>query len=90
MAVGKEKFRDDLKQVMEVLKSFQESQVKDFNTIPHILVAWLKICEAIGKDFLPYMGIVMPPLFEFAQLEPDKTVPSDELDDSIHKVKLRG
>ncbi|XP_047262108.1 importin-5-like, partial [Capsicum annuum] len=35
------------------------------------------------------MSIIMPPTVEFSQLEPDKTVPSDELDDSIHKVKLR-
>ncbi|KAM3217882.1 hypothetical protein P3L10_022411 [Capsicum annuum] len=89
MAVGKEKFKDDIKQVMDLLKLFQESQVKDFDTIPHILVAWIKICKVIGKDFLPYMSIIMPPTVEFSQLEPDKTVPSDELDDSIHKVKLR-
>ncbi|KAM3327543.1 importin-5-like [Capsicum galapagoense] len=89
MAVGKEKFRDDIKQVMDLLKLFQESQVKDFDTIPHILVAWIKICKVIGKDLVPYMSIIMPPTVEFSQLEPDKTVPSDELDDSIHKVKLR-
>ncbi|PHT97046.1 hypothetical protein BC332_34029 [Capsicum chinense] len=51
--------------------------------------AWIKICKVIGKDLLPYMSIIMPPTVEFSQLEPDKTVPSDELDDSIHKVKLR-
>ncbi|CAN4087801.1 unnamed protein product [Withania somnifera] len=88
-SVGKEKFGDDLKQVMEVLKSFQESQLKKLDSIPHVLVAWLRICEGIGKDFLPYMSIVMPPTFEFSQLEPDKTVSSDELNDSIHKVKFR-
>ncbi|PHU13915.1 hypothetical protein BC332_15120 [Capsicum chinense] len=30
---------------------------------------------------LPYMSIIMPPTVEFSQLEPNKTVPLDELDD---------
>ncbi|KAM3338943.1 TATA-binding protein-associated factor BTAF1 isoform X1 [Capsicum galapagoense] len=33
------------------------------------------------QDVLPYMSIIMPPMVEFSQLEPNKTAPSDELDD---------
>ncbi|XP_075093546.1 uncharacterized protein LOC107804339 isoform X6 [Nicotiana tabacum] len=88
LAVGKEKFRDDLEQVMEVLKSFQKSQVREADTIVYILQASNRICQCIGKDFLPYMSTVMPSLVECAQFEPDKTVSTDKLYDSIHKVKF--
>nr|XP_016458312.1 PREDICTED: importin-5-like isoform X1 [Nicotiana tabacum] len=88
MAVGKEKFRNDFKQVMEVLKSLQESQAKEFDTIVRSVQAYGRICQCMGKDFLPYMSTIIPPLVECAQLEPDKTVSSDKLDDSIHKVKF--
>ncbi|XP_009594485.1 uncharacterized protein [Nicotiana tomentosiformis] len=88
LAVGKEKFRDDLEQVMEVLKSFQKSQVRESDTIVYILQACNRICQCIGKDFLPHMSTVMPSLVECAQFEPDKTVSTDKLYDSIHKVKF--
>ncbi|KAH0727959.1 hypothetical protein KY285_003650 [Solanum tuberosum] len=74
LAVGKEKFRDDLEKVMEVLKSLQES-----DTNIHILKACHSICKCIGKEFLPYMSTVMPPLVEYAQLEIDK-----DLDDECY------
>ncbi|KAH0784053.1 hypothetical protein KY290_003651 [Solanum tuberosum] len=82
LAVGKEKFRVDLEKVMEVLKSLQES-----DTNIHILKACHSICKCIGKEFLPYMSTVMPPLIEYAQLEIDKDL-DDECYDSIHEVKL--
>ncbi|MCD7465044.1 hypothetical protein HAX54_000437 [Datura stramonium] len=81
MVVGKEKFRDDLKQVMEVLKSIQESQVKEFGTVVFCLEACCRICMCMGKEFLPYISTVMPPLTECAQLEPNRIVFSDELED---------
>nr|XP_016444048.1 PREDICTED: importin-5-like isoform X4 [Nicotiana tabacum] len=88
-SVGKEKFKDDLKQVMEVLNySLQEPQVKEFD-IACNLQSCFRICYCMGKDFLPYMSTLMPPLVECAQLEPDKTVSSDNLYDSVHKVKFR-
>ncbi|XP_070018691.1 uncharacterized protein LOC107811630 isoform X1 [Nicotiana tabacum] len=82
LAAGKEKFRDDLKQVMEVLKySLQESHVTEYTNILRCLKASYGICVCIGKEFLPYMSIVMPYAVECAQLEPDKTVSSDKLYD---------
>ncbi|XP_016499566.1 uncharacterized protein LOC107818124 isoform X3 [Nicotiana tabacum] len=91
LAAGKEKFRDDLKQVMEVLKySLQESHVTEYKNILRCLKASSRICVCIGKEFLPYMSIVMPYAVECAQLEPDKTVSSDKLYDSMHKVMFGG
>ncbi|KAH1094361.1 hypothetical protein GYH30_039876 [Glycine max] len=87
MAVGKEKFRDDAKQVMDVLMSLQQSQLDvDDPTASYML-------QCLGQDFLPYMGFVMPPLLQSAQLKPNVTIITsadsdtefDEDDDS-HEV----
>ncbi|KAM7523124.1 hypothetical protein LguiA_013026 [Lonicera macranthoides] len=87
MAVGKEKFRDDAKQVMEVLMSLQGSQMEnDDPTTSYMLQAWARLCKCLGQDFLPYMSVVMPPLLQSAQLKPDVIITSadsdNELDDS--------
>ncbi|XP_073221997.1 uncharacterized protein [Cicer arietinum] len=96
MAVGKEKFKDDAKQVMDVLMSLQQSQLDaDDPTASYMLQAWARLCKCLGQDFLPYMGFVMPPLLQSAQLKPDVTITSadsdaefDEDDDSIETITL--
>eukprot|EP00256_Glycine_max_P068074 XP_025982669.1 importin-5-like [Glycine max] len=81
MAVGKEKFRDNAKQVMDVLMSLQQSQLDaDDPTASYILQAWARLCKCLGQDFLPYMGFVMPPLLQSAQLKPDVTITSTDSD----------
>ncbi|KAH0454990.1 hypothetical protein IEQ34_016914 [Dendrobium chrysotoxum] len=86
MVVGKDKFRDDAKQVMEVLMSLQGSQIETDDPIAnYMLQAWTRLCQCLGQDFLPYMNIVMPPLLQSAQLEPDVTITSADseyMDDS--------
>ncbi|CAO2822092.1 unnamed protein product [Amaranthus hypochondriacus] len=97
MAVGKEKFKDDAKQVMEVLMQLQGSQMEnDDPTTSYMLQAWARLCKCLGQDFLPYMSVVMPPLLHSAQLKPDVTITSadsdidiDESDDeSIETITL--
>ncbi|KAK9289466.1 hypothetical protein L1049_007621 [Liquidambar formosana] len=84
MAVGKEKFRDDAKQVMEVLMSLQRSQMEaDDPTTSYMLQAWARLCKCLGQDFLPYMNVVMPPLLQSAQLKPDVTITSADSDADI-------
>ncbi|XP_075499694.1 uncharacterized protein LOC142538217 [Primulina tabacum] len=84
MAVGKEKFRDDAKQVMEVLLSLQGSQMEtDDPTTSYMLQAWARLCKCLGQDFLPYMSVVMPPLLQSAQLKPDVTITSADSDDEV-------
>ncbi|OMP07451.1 phosphoinositide 3-kinase regulatory subunit 4 [Corchorus olitorius] len=84
MAVGKDKFRDDAKQVMEVLMSLQGSQMEsDDPTTSYMLQAWARLCKCLGQDFLPYMGVVMPPLLQSAQLKPDVTITSADSDADI-------
>ncbi|KAL2557151.1 ARM repeat superfamily protein [Forsythia ovata] len=97
MAVGKEKFKEDAKQVMEVLMSLQGSHLEtDDPTTSYMLQAWARLCKCLGQDFLPYMSVVMPPLLQSAQLKPDVIITSadseneiDESDDeSIETITL--
>ncbi|KAL6519655.1 hypothetical protein OROHE_017345 [Orobanche hederae] len=84
MAVGKEKFKEEAKQVMEVLMSLQGSQMEtDDPTTSYMLQAWARLCKCLGQDFLPYMSVVMPPLLQSAQLKPDVIVTSTDSDDEI-------
>ncbi|CAM8887011.1 unnamed protein product [Rhodiola kirilowii] len=84
MAVGKEKFRDDAKQVMEILMSLQGSQMEaDDPTTSYMLQAWARLCKCLGQDFLPYMSVVMPPLLQSAQLKPDLIISSADSDADI-------
>ncbi|PIA53962.1 hypothetical protein AQUCO_00900498v1 [Aquilegia coerulea] len=84
MAVGKDKFRDDAKQVMEVLMTLQGSQMEtDDPTTSYMLQAWARLCKCLGQDFLPYMSVVMPPLLQSAQLKPDVTITSADSDADI-------
>ncbi|KAM5546436.1 hypothetical protein ABKV19_002471 [Rosa sericea] len=97
MAVGKEKFRDDAKKVMEVLMSFQGSQMElDDPTASCMLQICADLCKCLGQEFLPYMGAVMPPLLQFVQIKPVEIVTSandnsdmDESDDeSMETITL--
>ncbi|EPS59891.1 hypothetical protein M569_14914, partial [Genlisea aurea] len=84
MAVGKNKFKEDAKQVMDVLMSLQGSQMEtDDPTISYMLQAWARLCKCLGQDFLPYMNVVMPPLLQSAQLKPDFTITSADSDGEI-------
>nr|CAB3493578.1 unnamed protein product [Digitaria exilis] len=77
MAVGKQKFKDDAKHVMEVLMTLQGSQMEADDPITsYMLQAWARLCKCLGQDFLPYMSVVMPPLLQSAQLKPDVSVTS--------------
>nr|CAD1840413.1 unnamed protein product [Ananas comosus var. bracteatus] len=91
MAVGKDKFRDDAKQVMEVLMTLQGSQLETDDPITsYMLQAWARLCKCLGQDFLPYMSVVMPPLLQSAQLKPDVTITSAESDDDIEESDDEG
>ncbi|XP_062212132.1 uncharacterized protein LOC133913097 [Phragmites australis] len=83
MAVGKQKFKDDAKQVMEVLMTLQGSQMEADDPITsYMLQAWARLCKCLGQDFLPYMSVVMPPLLQSAQLKPDVSVTSAGTDEN--------
>ncbi|CAO2829312.1 unnamed protein product [Amaranthus hypochondriacus] len=86
MAVGKDKFQDDAKLVIEVLISLQGSLMESDDLTSYILQAWARLCSCLGaQDFLPYMSVVMPPLLRSAQLKPDMNLTSAESYNSIEQ-----
>ncbi|CAI7842805.1 unnamed protein product [Closterium sp. NIES-53] len=84
MAVGKDKFRADAKEVMQVLVSLQSAPMDDDDlTMSYMLQAWARLCKCLGAEFLPFMHVVMPPLLHSASLKPDVTI-SDIDDDTAN------
>lgn len=90
VAVGKEKFGPDAKDIMqhmistqgnffimncEYLIIFPVGQLEsDDPQISFLLQSWARICRCLGQDFVPYVQYVMPPLLKSARISPDVTV----------------
>ena len=36
-----------------------------------MLQAGARLCKCLGEEFVPYLGVVMPPLLTTAELKPD-------------------
>jgi len=81
LAVGKEKFMNDAKNVMNILISTQSGELEpDDPQIAYMLSSWARIGAVLGEDFIPYLPVVMPPLLRSAKIRPDLVVigPDDE------------
>jgi len=75
MAVGKERFATDAKEVMDMLMQLQAGGFEnDDETTSYMQQAWTRLCKCLGADFIPYLQVVMPPLLKSAQLKPDVQV----------------
>eukprot|EP00958_Prasinococcus_capsulatus_P007362 scaffold689_cov375-Prasinococcus_capsulatus_cf.AAC.24 len=83
MAVGKEKFAADAKEVMDVLLAIQSQLTEIDDPIAgYMLQAWARLCKTLGDEFLPYLNVVMPPLLKTAAIKPDiKVYNKDDVDD---------
>eukprot|EP01116_Phalansterium_solitarium_P017028 TRINITY_DN409_c0_g1_i1.p1 TRINITY_DN409_c0_g1~~TRINITY_DN409_c0_g1_i1.p1 ORF type:complete len:1122 (-),score=363.84 TRINITY_DN409_c0_g1_i1:247-3201(-) len=75
VAVGKERFAADAKDVMEIMiRTQQGEQDPDDPQTSYIQQACARICKCLQKDFAPYMPHVMPALIAGAKIKPDITV----------------
>ncbi|KAL9651599.1 hypothetical protein ABK040_001544 [Willaertia magna] len=75
VAVGKEKFGSDARQIMEVLIQTQQQHLEtDDPQIQHLHQGYTRIAKCLGEDFLPYLNFTVPPLLKSAALEPDVKV----------------
>ena len=75
MAVGKERFAADAKEVMDMLMRLQAGGFEDDDaTTSYMQQAWTRLCKCLGQDFIPYLAVVMPHLLKSAQLKPDVQV----------------
>lgn len=74
LAVGAEKFLPDASEVMDLLLKTQtetEELEADDPQISYMISAWARMCKIIGKDFVQYLGLVMPPVLKAAQIKPE-------------------
>jgi HEAT repeat protein len=73
VAVGKEKFGPDAKEVMELLIQTQQGVELDADDpqVSFMLQACARICKCLGEHFQPYLPFVIPPLLTSAQLDPE-------------------
>ncbi len=75
VAVGKDKFLPDAREIMEELHRTQAHQLEaDDPQISFMLQAWARICKCLGRDFVPYLAVVMPPVLASAKLSPDVVI----------------
>ena len=82
VAVGKERFGPDAKEVMEILITTQTSALDpDDPQVSFLLQACARICKCLGADFKPYLPFVIPPLLDSAQIDPELHVTDADEDD---------
>ena len=82
VAVGKERFGGDAKEVMELLIATQTGTLEpDDPQVSFLLQACARVCKCLGPDFTPYLPFVIPPLLESAQIDPELHVTDADDDD---------
>ncbi|KAJ3373733.1 hypothetical protein HDU84_000973, partial [Entophlyctis sp. JEL0112] len=75
LAVEKEVFSQHVQQFLQILQRIQQEPKDDDDPVSsYLLVAWARVCKIIGVDFVPYLGIVIPPLIASAAVKPDMAV----------------
>lgn len=75
VAVGKEKFGNDARQIMEVLINTQQQTLEsDDPVVQHLNQAYTRIAKCMGEDFVPYLDFAIPTLLKSAAIEPDVTI----------------
>ena len=79
VAVGKDKFLQDAKEVCELMLKTQSMKLEsDDPQVSFLLQSWARICRCLGMDFVPYLPLVMPPLLESAKIAPDVKITDAE------------
>ncbi|XP_057301681.1 importin-5-like isoform X2 [Hydractinia symbiolongicarpus] len=74
LAVGAEKFLPDASEVMQLLLKSQTDSAEieaDDPQMSYLISAWARMCKIIGKDFVQYLPVVMPPVLKAAQIKPE-------------------
>ena len=76
VAVGKETFGADAKEVMDLIIASQhgEQMENDDPQVSYMLQACGRICKCLGEHFQPYLPYVVPPLLKSAQMDPEVNV----------------
>lgn len=84
VAVGKQKFYQDAKEIMEQFMKTQSAPMEqDDPQVSFLLQSWARICRCMGQDFVPYLNYVMPPLLASAKISPDVTITDADNEQSL-------
>lgn len=79
LAVGKEKFAPHSAELIQLFGHIQQTALGDDDPVKQYLeLGWGRICRIIGKDFLPYLPAVLPPLLQQAKAAQDITLLEEE------------
>ncbi|KAH8867944.1 Importin-5 [Schistosoma japonicum] len=88
LAVGKEKFIQDVGPVMNLLLQSQtqpdsESSDEDDPQASYMISAWARICKLLGRDFESYLPVVMPQVLRSACVKPEICILDNDEADSV-------
>ncbi|KAJ5585085.1 uncharacterized protein N7459_004885 [Penicillium hispanicum] len=86
LAVGKEKMGQDALNLVQILGNIQQNIIDaDDPQSQYLLHCWGRMCRVLGRDFVPYLPGVMPPLLAVAAAKADIQLLDDE--DQIEQVE---
>ncbi|GFR44315.1 hypothetical protein Agub_g5527 [Astrephomene gubernaculifera] len=82
MAVGKDRFRADARNVMGYMQQVQAAGMEaDDPLASYMLQAGARLCKCLGSEFMEYLPLVLPSLLNSASADPDvQVVDEDDLD----------
>jgi len=79
LAVGKERMGQDALNLVQLLGRIQNSVTEaDDPQASYLLHCWGRMCRVMGRDFVPYLAGVIPPLTELAGAKADIQLLDDE------------
>ncbi|XP_078151351.1 uncharacterized protein LOC144546690 [Carex rostrata] len=85
--LGMGHFRNDAKEVMEEMMSFKGAKMEARDPATgSLLITWTRLLQCLGRDFLPCMELVMPPLLQYAQSDSELIVSSSNMDNTEVKT----
>lgn len=72
----------DAGEIMELLMKAQTNEgemADDDPQISYMIAAWARICKILGKDFMPYIPLVMGLVLKTAAIKPEVAVLDSKL-----------
>lgn len=86
LAVGKERMGNDALSLVQLLGRIQNSVSEpDDPQASYLLHCWGRMCRVLGKEFVPFLAGVIPPLTELASAKADIQLLDDE--DQVAQVQ---
>jgi importin-5 len=87
-AVGKEEFSKAAHEIITSMIKIQQNNLEEVDPQKaYLLSGWQRIAIILGKDFVPYLDTILPPIFELIKnvLEADAKKRKAELEDNPDK-----